>query len=146
MLWFGLNENAILFTIANSTIWPIALSVDTGFKTANPTILAVGRNIGLSRWRVVTDVLAPSALPHAITGLKMGWAFGWRTVIAAELVFGVAGSRGGLGTYINNAKLYLLIPHVFAALLTIAILGVLFELGFGVLERRTVVRWGMQES
>jgi NitT/TauT family transport system permease protein len=146
MLWFGLNVKAILFAIANATIWPIALNLSTGFKTANPTIVAVGRNIGLSRWRVVTDVLVPAALPHAITGLKTAWAFGWRTIIAAELVFGVAGSKGGLGTYINNAKLYLLIPQVFAGLVTIAILGVLFEWLFTLLERRTVVRWGMQTS
>jgi len=146
MLWFGLNTKAILFAIANATIWPIALNLSTGFKTANPTIVAVGRNIGLSRWRVVTDVLVPAALPHAITGLKTAWAFGWRTIIAAELVFGVAGSKGGLGTYINNAKLYLLIPQVFAGLVTIAILGVLFEYLFTVLERHTVVRWGMQTS
>jgi sulfonate transport system permease protein len=146
MLWFGLNENAILFAIANATVWPIALAITTGFKTANPTILAVGRNIGLSRLRIVTDVLAPAALPHAITGLKTAWAFGWRTVIAAELVFGVAGAHGGLGSYINNAKLYLLIPRVFAGLVTIAVLGVVFEALFGVLQRRTVVRWGMQAS
>jgi len=146
MLWFGLTTNAILFVIANATIWPLALAVTTGFKTANPTILAVGRNIGLSRLRLVTDVLAPAALPHAITGLKTAWAFGWRTVIAAELVFGVAGAKGGLGSYINNAKLYLLIPRVFAGLVTIAILGVIFESLFGVLQRRTVVRWGMQSS
>jgi NitT/TauT family transport system permease protein len=146
MLWFGLTTNAILFVIANATIWPLALAVTTGFKTTNPTILAVGRNIGLSRLRLVTDVLAPAALPHAITGLKTAWAFGWRTVIAAELVFGVAGAKGGLGSYINNAKLYLLIPRVFAGLVTIAILGVIFESLFGVLQRRTVVRWGMQSS
>jgi len=67
-------------------------------------------------------------------------------VIAAELVFGVAGGEGGLGTFINNAKLYLLIPQVFAGLVTIAILGVLFEAVFRVLERRTIVRWGMKTS
>ena len=146
MLWFGLNTNAILFAIANATVWPLALAITTGFKTTNPTILAVGRNIGLSRLRLVTDVLVPAALPHAITGLKTAWAFGWRTVIAAELVFGVAGAKGGLGSYINNAKLYLLIPRVFAGLVTIAVLGVLFEALFGALQRRTVVRWGMQAS
>jgi NitT/TauT family transport system permease protein len=146
MLWFGLNTNALLFVIANAAAWPIAISLDTGFKTVNPTIVAVGRNIGLSSRRLITDVLAPAALPHAITGLKTAWAFGWRTIIAAELVFGVAGADGGLGTYINNAKLFLDIPRVFAGLVTIAILGMAFELLFGVLERRTVVRWGMKTS
>jgi NitT/TauT family transport system permease protein len=146
MLWFGINENAILFTIANATIWPVAINLSTGFKTTSPTLVEVGRNIGLSRLRLVSDVLAPAALPHAITGLKTAWAFGWRTVIAAELVFGVAGSKGGLGNYINNARLYLLTPRVFAGLVTIAILGVVFEALFTLLERRTVVRWGMKAS
>ena len=146
MLWFGLNTNALLFVIANAAIWPIAINLDTGFKTVNQTIVSVGRNIGLSSARLVTDVLAPAALPYAISGLKTAWAFGWRTIIAAELVFGVAGAEGGLGTYINEAKLFLQIPQVFAGLVTIAVLGMTFELLFGALERRTVVRWGMKTS
>jgi NitT/TauT family transport system permease protein len=146
ILWFGLNTNALLFVIANAAAWPIAINLDTGFKTVNPTIVAVGRNIGLSSRRLVTDVLAPAALPYAISGLKTAWAFGWRTIIAAELVFGVAGAQGGLGTYINNAKLFLDIPRVFAGLVTIAILGLVFETLFGFLERRTIVRWGMKAS
>ena len=146
MLWFGLNTKAVLFVIANATVWPIAINVTTGFRTVNPTIVAVGRNIGLSRVRLVKDVLAPAALPQAISGLKTAWAFGWRTIIAAELVFGVAGAEAGLGSFINNARLYLLTPQVFAGLVMIAILGVVFESFFNLLERRTVVRWGMKTS
>ncbi len=144
MLWFGLNEKAILFVIANATVWPIAINVSAGFRTTNQTLVAVGRNIGLGRVRLITDVLAPSALPYAVAGVKTAWAFGWRTVIAAELVFGVAGSKAGLGTYINNGLNYLIVPPMFAGLVTIAALGVLFEAAFGMLERRTVVRWGMK--
>ena len=146
LLWFGLSTKAIVFAIANATIWPIAINLTTGFKTVNPTIVAAGRNIGLKGIRLVTDVLAPAALPSAISGLKTAWAFGWRTVVAAELVFGVVGGEGGLGSYINNAKLYLFTPQMFAALLSIAVLGIAFELVFGVLERRTIIRWGMQKS
>ena len=144
MLWFGLNDNALLFVIANATIWPIAINVTTGFRTANQTIVSVGRNIGLGRARLVTDVLAPAALPHAISGVRTAWAFGWRTIIAAELVFGVSGVDAGLGFFIQNAKLNLIIPHVFAGLVTIALLGVVFEALFAALERWTVVRWGMK--
>jgi NitT/TauT family transport system permease protein len=146
MLIFGLNETAIRFVLANATIWPLAIAVTTGFKTANQTLVAVGRNIGLSRVRIITDILAPAALPYAVTGLKTAWAFGWRTIIAAELVFGVAGAKGGLGNYINDARLNLLPPKMFAALLMIAVLGVVFETLFGLLERRTVIRWGMKTS
>jgi NitT/TauT family transport system permease protein len=146
MLLFGLNESAIRFVIANATIWPIAIALNTGFRTANQTLVAVGRNVGLSRVRVITDVLAPAALPQAFSGVKTAWAFGWRTIIAAELVFGVAGSSGGLGNYINDARQYFLSPRIFAGLLTIAIIGVVVEAMFGQVERRTVVRWGMKTS
>ena len=146
MLLFGLNENAIRFVIANATVWPIAIAVATGFKTANQTLVAVGRNVGLSRIRVITDVLAPAALPSAIAGLKTAWAFGWRTIIASELFFGVPGSTGGLGNYINDARNNLFTDRLLAGLLTNALLGVAFETLFGLIERRTVIRWGMKTS
>lgn len=146
LLWFGFSTKAILFAAANAAIWPIAINLTTGFKTANPTILAVGRNIGLSKIRLVTDVLAPAALPYAFAGLRTAWASSWHTVVAAELVFAFGGGEGGLGTYIANVQGELFTPEMFAALLTIATLGVLFEAVFGVLERRTIVRWGMQMS
>ena len=108
MLLFGINETALRFVIVNATIWPIAIAVTTGFKTANATLVSVGRNIGLSRVRVITDVLAPAALPSMISGIKTAWAFAWRTIIAAELIFGVAGEESGLGNYLDNARQYFL--------------------------------------
>lgn len=146
ILWFGLSETALIFVIANAVTWPIAINVSMGFRTVNPTILSVGRNIGLRGWRMVRDVLLPAALPHIISGLKTGWAFGWRTIIAAELVFGVAGGGGGLGNYINKARYFLEIPAVFAGLVTIALIGIALEYVFTLVERRTVVRWGMKAS
>jgi NitT/TauT family transport system permease protein len=144
ILWFGLNTQALVFVVANAVVWPIAINVSIGFRTVNPTVLAVGRNIGLSRWRLISDVLVPAALPHTIAGLKTAWAFGWRTIIAAELVFGVAGGKGGLGYFINMSRYYLKIPDVFAGLVTIAVIGILIDLAFTWIERRTVVRWGMK--
>lgn len=144
ILWFGLSPKALVFVVANAVIWPIAINVNTGFRTVNPTILAVGRNIGLSRWRMISDVLFPAALPHTISGVKTAWAFGWRTIVAAELVFGVAGGQGGLGYFINNSRYYLKIPDVFAGLVTIACIGLAIDLIFVLIERRTVVRWGMK--
>jgi NitT/TauT family transport system permease protein len=144
ILWFGLNSKALVFVVANAVIWPIAINVNTGFRTINPTILAVGRNIGLGRWRMIGEVLFPAALPHSISGVKTAWAFGWRTIVAAELVFGVAGGSGGLGYFINNSRYYLKIPDVFAGLVTIAVIGLAIDLVFALIERRTVVRWGMK--
>ena len=144
ILWFGLTPTALIFVVANAVTWPIAINLSIGFRTVNPTLLAVGRNIGLGRRRQITEVLMPAALPHTIAGLKTAWAFGWRTIIAAELVFGVAGGKGGLGYFINNSRYYLEIPDVFAGLVTIALIGILIDLVFNLIERRTVVRWGMK--
>jgi len=146
ILWFGLNNTALVVVIANAVVWPIALNVSQGFRTANSTVVAVGRNIGLTGWRQVAYVLMPAALPHTISGLKTGWAFGWRTIIAAELVFGVAGAGGGLGNFINDARMYLHIADAFAGLVTIALIGLAFDLVFSWVERVTVVRWGMKSA
>ena len=86
----------------------------------------------------------PAALPHTISGLKTGWAFGWRTIIAAELVFGVAGEGGGLGYFINDARYFLRTDEVLAGLVTIALIGIAFDVLFTWFERRTVVKWGMK--
>lgn len=144
MLWFGLNSTALVFVLANAVVWPVAINVSMGFRTVNPTIMAVGRNIGLRGVRVVTDVMIPSALPHIVSGLKTAWAYGWRTIVAAELVFGVAGGKGGLGWFINDARYFLRTPDVFAGLVTIMLIGIVFDLAFTLLERKTVVRWGMK--
>jgi NitT/TauT family transport system permease protein len=144
ILWFGLSESAIVFVVANAVVWPIAANISTGFRTVPPTLTMVGRNIGLRGVRLVRDVLIPAALPSIITGLKTGWAFGWRTIIAAEIVFGVSGAKGGLGFYINDARTFLNVDAGFAGIVSIAIIGIALESAFGLLERRTVVRWGMK--
>ncbi|WP_218566074.1 ABC transporter permease [Vallicoccus soli] len=143
ILWLGLDTQALVVVIANAVVWPIAINVTTGFRTVNPTLVAVGRTLGLRGWRMVRDVLLPAALPHILSGLRTGWAFGWRTIIAAELVFGVAGGGGGLGWFINDARYFLRTPEIFAGLVTIALIGIALDLLFALVERRTVVRWGM---
>lgn len=146
MLWFGLNETALVFVVANAVLWPMAVNIGMGFRTVPATTLMVGRSLGLRSWRLIRDVHLPAALPHTVAGVRTGWAFGWRTIIAAELVFGVAGAQGGLGFFINEARFYLDIPDVFAGLVTIALIGIALDLLFTLLERRTVVRWGMKEG
>ncbi len=146
ILWFGMNTTSLVFVIVNSVIWPIAINISNGFRTVNPTIVAVARNVGLGGTRIVLDVLIPAALPAIITGIKTGWAFGWRTVVAAELVFGVAGGKGGLGYYINEARTFMRTSDVFAGLVAIALIGITLELIFTWIERHTVVKWGTKTA
>ena len=144
LLWFGLGINAVVFVIVHSTLWPMSLNTYTGFVTVPPTLKRVGQNLGLSGWRLVTGILLPAAFPYILSGIKIGWAFAWRTIIAAEMVFGVAGSQGGLGWFIYQNRFEMNTDLVFAGLLTVILIGLLVEnLFFRWLERRTVLRWGM---
>jgi len=144
MLWFGLTPTAIGFVVTYGALWPMAISIDTGFRTVNPTLLMLGRNLGLRGPRLVKDVMLPAALPHLLSGLKIAWAFGWRTIVAAELVFGVAGAQAGIGWYINQARYFLETPRVFSGLVMIALVGILAETLFNLIERWTIERWGMK--
>lgn len=146
MIWFGLTQTAIIVVILNSTIWPIALNADMGFRTISPTLQRAARTLGIRGLRMVTQVMLPAALPHLLTGIRIAWAFGWRTVVAAELVFGVAGGSGGIGYYINQARYFVDTADVFAGLVVISALGLLIEAAFGMVERRTIERWGMTRA
>jgi NitT/TauT family transport system permease protein len=105
----------------------------------------VGRNYGLTGFGYVTKILIPAAFPSILTGLKNGWAFAWRTLIAAELVFGVSSGTGGLGWFIYEKKNLLEIPYVFAGLFSVILIGLFVEnFIFRIIEQRTVRKWGMQ--
>jgi NitT/TauT family transport system permease protein len=147
LLWFGLGTNSLVFVIIHSVLWPMALNTYTGFVTVPLTLRRVGQNFGLSGWRLVAGILLPAAFPYILAGIKLGWAFAWRTIIAAEMVFGVAGSQGGLGWFIYQNRFEMNTDLVFAGLLTVIVIGLVVEnFFFRWLERRTVLRWGMSTS
>ena len=145
LIWFGLGYGSIVFVIIHSVLWAVALNTHSGFRSVSPTLRMVGRNYGLSGLRYVAAILIPAAFPSILTGLKIGWAFAWRTLIAAELVFGVSSGAGGLGWYIYENKNQLDIPNVFAGLFTVIVIGLIVENAiFRWIETRTVRKWGMQ--
>jgi NitT/TauT family transport system permease protein len=145
LIWFGLGDGSVIFVLIHAVLWPVALNTHAGFRAVSPTWRMVGRNYGLSRVSYISRILLPGAFPSILMGLKAGWAFAWRTLIAAELVFGVSSGSGGLGWYIFERKNQLLIPEVFAGLLTVILVGLLVEnLVFRTIEIRTVRKWGMQ--
>jgi NitT/TauT family transport system permease protein len=142
ILLFDTSPTSLVVITVCSVTLPTAINLYAGLKSVNPTIKLVGQNLGLRGWGMCSAVLLPAALPHAFSGLRAGWASGWRTVIAAGLIFGVAG--GGPTFFTNDAGDYLPAPELLAGLLTIAFAGVLVEATFHLLERGTIVRWGMK--
>lgn len=147
LIWFGLGNGSLVFVLIHSVIWPVALNTHSGFQAVSNTMRMVGRNAGLKGFRYVASIMIPAASCSIITGFKIGWAFSWRTLIAAELVFGVSSGSGGLGWFIYLAKNNLETAQMFAGLLTLILIGLFVEtVIFRQIEAHTVRKWGMQHS
>ncbi len=145
LIWFGLGNGSLVFVLIHSVLWPVALNTHSGFMSVSQTMRMVGRNYGLTGPRYVAKILIPAAFPNILTGMKIGWAFAWRTLIAAELVFGVSSGSGGLGWFIYENKNQLEIANVFAGLFSVIIIGLFVEnFIFRNIELKTVRKWGMQ--
>ena len=145
LLWFGLGNPSLVFVLIHSVLWPVSLNTHSGFLSVSETLRMAGYNYGLTGIRFVLRILVPAAFPSILTGLKVGWAFAWRTLIAAELVFGVSSGSGGLGWYIFENRNELEIANVFAGLFTVMVIGLVVEsVVFRTIEAHTVRKWGMQ--
>jgi NitT/TauT family transport system permease protein len=145
MLWFGLGVPSLVFVTIHSVLWAVSLSTHTGFMAVSETLRMVGRNYGLNGVSYIFKILVPAAFSSILTGLKVGWAFAWRTLIGAELVFGAASGKGGLGWMIYEKGDNLDTPYVFAALFMVIVIGLLVEnVIFRNIEINTISKWGMQ--
>lgn len=145
MLWFGLGTASLVFVLIHSVLWAVALSTHSGFENVSQTLRMIGWNYGLHGIRYVWKILVPAALPSILAGMKIGWAFAWRTLIGAELVFGASSGSGGLGWYIFESSQNIETDGVFAGLFMVILIGIVVEnIVFRNVELRTVNRWGMQ--
>ena len=145
LIWFGLGTPSLVFVIIHSVLWAVALNTLIGFRGVPETLRMSGRNVGLKGARYVGLILIPAAFPSILAGLKIGWAFAWRTLVAAELVFGVSARSGGIGWYIFEARNDLDTATVFSGLLAVILIGLVVEsVFFRIIETRTVNLWGMQ--
>ncbi|WP_317203756.1 ABC transporter permease [Janthinobacterium sp.] len=145
LIWFGLGTGSIIFVLVHSVLWAVALNTHAGFRGVSSTMRMVGQNYGLKGFKLVRLILIPAAFGSILTGLKVGWAFAWRTLIAAELVFGVSSGSGGLGWFIFENRNQLETANVFAGLFFVILIGLCVEnFIFATIEKRTIRRWGMQ--
>lgn len=144
ILWIGIGEEAIIFIMIHSIIWPMLLNVIGGFSSVPAIYRDLGYAFGLKRNRFVFGILIPASIPSILTGFKTGWSRAWRALISAEMVFGATGSSWGIGWDIYLKRSYLDMAGMFASLLVIMIIGIVVEnLIFKTIERVTVIKWGM---
>ncbi len=146
ILWAGTGRTAVLLIIIHSVIWPLTTNLSGGIRAVPEHLYDVSRNYRLGNLKTMRHLIVPSALPYLIAGLRIGWARAWRALIAAEMVFGAAGGGGGLGWYLFQQRVFMDTGGLFAGILVIMLIGVLFEeLLFESLERNTVRKWGMSK-
>lgn len=140
ILWIGLNERAIIFVVVMGALFSITLGVESGVKNTPPLYLKAARNLGARGLALYSQVILPAALPAVLSGLKQGWAFAWRSLMAGELLYFTL-SLGNLlqtGRDLNDAA------EVMAVMIIIIAIGVTVDrLIFAPVERRVRERWGL---
>jgi NitT/TauT family transport system permease protein len=140
LLWFGLSETAILFVVVMGALLSITLSTEAGVKNTPPLYLRAARNLGARGWKMYALVILPAALPSIITGMKLGWSFAWRSLMAAELLY----VSLGLGHLLMIGRELNDMSQVLAVMLVIITIGLLIDrVIFSPLEARIRERWGL---
>ena len=144
IIWFGLSDATVYFVILMGAIPSIVNGLLSGIDQVPPQLRRVGTVLGASRWQLATVVILPAALPGYVAGLKQGWAFSWRSLMAAEII-AVGGSIGfGLGSMLQQSRELADLAGVLGTILLILAIGILIELAiFGPLERRMLQRRGL---
>ena len=143
LLWFGLNENAILFVVIMGATFSITLATDDGVKNIPVIYLRAASTMGAGGFRRYFFVILPAALPSIITGMNLGWSFAWRSLMAGEMLF----VSLGLGHLLMMGRELNDIRQIFAVMVIIVSIGIIIDKQiFGLLEKEIRVRWGLVPS
>jgi NitT/TauT family transport system permease protein len=143
LIWFGLNDNAIIFVVVMGSIFAVAISARAGFKAMPPLYKRAGQTMGANHLQMLRYVTLPAMMPGLAQGLKLGFSFAWRSLMAAELLYGSRGLGGllDIGRGQNDYGL------VIAIMLVILVIGLLTDrLLFSRLESWVQERWGLQTA
>lgn len=127
IIWTGLGRHILVLIVFHSALWPLYVNLRSGLSQVSELWINVGRNYGFSRGRIFFRILLPGSFPSFVAGMKIGWARSWRAVIASEMIFGSIGSRGGLGWYLFNKRLFMDVPGLYGGILILMAVGLLVE-------------------
>ena len=140
ILWFGMTEKAVIFTILLGASGIVIVNTDAGIREVPPLVARAARTLGARGVKYFWFVVVPSAIPKIVDGLRLAWAFGWRALMAGELLTSV----DGLGQRLNQVAKTGQLDQLLAIMLLIALIGLAIDgLIFKRLERAVRVRWGL---
>lgn len=143
ILWLGLNERAILFVTAIGTLFAVAAATEASIRTIPPTYLRAAATMGARGWRMYSRVVLPASLPTLLTGLRVGWSFAWRSLMAAEMLF----MNLGLGHLLGMGRELADAAQVVAVILVILVMGLAVDrVVFARSERAVRHRWGFEKA
>jgi NitT/TauT family transport system permease protein len=143
ILWFGLSELAILFVVVMGSLLAVSIATEDAVAGVDPVLLRAAGTLGIRGPRFHVGVLLPAALPGILTGLKLGWSFAWRALMAGELLF----VAGGLGQLLQAGREVLDAAQVMAVMAVIVAIGMAVDkVLFRIVELRVRRRWGLVEA
>lgn len=142
ILLFGLNETAIFFVVILGAAPAIAGGLLSGVDHVQPLLVRVGRVMGARGLNLYRYVILPAALPSFVGGLKQGWAFAWRSLMAGEII-GIVGHQFGIGQQIQFARDFSDAEQLLAIMIVIFVIGVAVDSLFGALDKAIRLRWGL---
>jgi len=142
ILWFGQTEGAMLFVVLMGTLWSVVIATDNGMKNVPPIYARAARTMGSRQFHTWTRVILPASLPFIVSGMKQGWAFAWRSLMAAEISVTIL-TGFGLGQLLNYGRDLNAMDQVLAVMFMIVVIGLLADkLLFSPWERFLHRRWG----
>lgn len=141
IIWFGLNDIAILFIVTIGATWTMTISATSGFRNVPELYQRVAKTLGSRGWHFIRTVILPASIPQLLAGLRIAWAFSWRALMAGELL----GSGGGLGQLLETGRSLGQMDLVISVMIIIAIIGTLMDnVVFVRLERSVQRKWGLK--
>jgi len=142
LMWFGQSEGAIFFIVVMGTAWSVALATESAVRHIPPIYLRAARTMGSKKLHLWVNVIAPASLPDIVGGMKQGWAFAWRSLMAAEIYIYVM-TGFGLGSLLHYGRELHAMDQVFAIIVVVVVIGLIADkILFGPAERFLHRRWG----
>jgi NitT/TauT family transport system permease protein len=142
LIWFGQTEGAMLFVVIMGTVWSVIIATDNGARNIPPIYARAARTMGSEGFHQWTRVILPASLPFLVTGMKQGWAFAWRSLMAAEIYVTIL-TGFGLGHLLHYGRELNAMDQVIGIMIVIVVIGLLADrLLFSPWERFLHTRWG----